>query len=85
MDSGLLGVIAAELRDPGEVAALVAAEKAGAVQRFSPASVWTTPTLHVDSGGPVEIALDGEAAVMNPPLLFESCPGALRVRLPIRR
>ena len=85
MDSGLLGVIAAVLREPGELAALVAAEKAGAIQHFPPASGWTTPKLRVDSGGPVEIALDGEAVVMDPPLLFESRPGALRIRLPMRR
>ena len=85
MDTGLLGVIAAVLRGPEEIAALVAAERAGAIQRLPPVSAWTTPILHVDSGGPVEIALDGEATVMDPPLLFESRPGALRIRLPVRR
>jgi diacylglycerol kinase family enzyme len=85
MDSGILGVIAAVVRGPEEIADLVAAERAGAIQRFPPVSAWTTPTLHVDSGGPVEIGLDGEAIVMDPPLLFESRPGALRIRLPVRR
>ena len=85
MDSGLLGVVAALLRKPEELTALVAAEAAGAIQRFPPALGWTTPRVRVDSGGPVEIALDGEAVVMDPPLLFESRPGALRIRLPVRR
>jgi hypothetical protein len=30
----------------------------------------------------VEIGLDGEALVLDPPLRFSSLPGALRVRLP---
>ena len=51
----------------GNVAALVAAEGAGAIQHLPPVSAWSTPTFRVDSGGPVEIALDGEAAVMDPP------------------
>ena len=70
---------------PEEIAAFVAAERAGAIQRTpSGLQAWTTPTFRVDSDGPVEIALDGEATEMDPPLLFESRPGALRVRLPLR-
>jgi diacylglycerol kinase family enzyme len=68
-----------------EIATLVAAEQAGALQELSPASVWTTPRLRVDSGGPVEITLDAEAALMEPPLLFESRPRPLRIRVPLRR
>jgi diacylglycerol kinase family enzyme len=45
---------------------------------------WTTPTFRIDSGAVVEVALDGEAAAMDPPLLFESVPSALRIRTPIR-
>jgi hypothetical protein len=36
----------------------------------------------VDSGAPVEIGIDGEAVVMDPPLIFETRPAALRVRIP---
>ena len=32
----------------------------------------------------MEIGIDGEALLMDPPLVFESLPGALRVRLPRR-
>jgi len=42
---------------------------------------WSTPTFRVDSGDPVEVGLDGEAVIMDPPLLFESWPSALRVRV----
>ena len=43
MDSGRLGIVAALILDPRAVADLVAAEKAGALQRFPPLSEWTTP------------------------------------------
>jgi hypothetical protein len=42
---------------------------------------WSTPTFRVDSAEPVEVGLDGEAVIMDPPLLFESWPSALRVRV----
>jgi hypothetical protein len=43
---------------------------------------WDAPTFRVDSGGPIEIGIDGEAMRLEPPLSFESLPGALRVRIP---
>ena len=46
---------------------------------------WTAPTFRVDSRSPVEVGLDGEAATITPPLLFESLPMALRVRRPASR
>ena len=46
---------------------------------------WATPTFRVDSATPVQLGIDGESVVMSPPLLFESDPSALRVRLPIVR
>jgi hypothetical protein len=38
--------------------------------------------VRIDSGGPVEIGVDGEAMTLDPPLVFESLPAALRIRLP---
>ncbi len=34
------------------------------------------------SGQPVEIGIDGEALVLDPPIRFRILPGALRVRIP---
>jgi diacylglycerol kinase family enzyme len=42
---------------------------------------WSTPELRVDSGGPVPAGVDGEAMVLDPPLLFACRPRALRVRI----
>ncbi|HET7487756.1 MAG TPA: diacylglycerol kinase family protein [Acidimicrobiales bacterium] len=43
---------------------------------------WTAPAFTVDSGDTVRLAVDGEAVALDPPLLFETMPGALRVRVP---
>ena len=41
----------------------------------------TTPTFRVDCAELVEVGLDGEAVIMDPPLLFESRLSALRARV----
>jgi diacylglycerol kinase family enzyme len=42
---------------------------------------WSVPGFRVDADGPVPVGIDGEAAVLAPPLLFRSRPGVLRVRI----
>jgi diacylglycerol kinase family enzyme len=82
IDSGLLGVVVARVRSPADVSRLVALELAGQVGRFSGLMSFSTAEFEVRSKSPVEVGLDGEALVLDPPLRFASMPGALRVRLP---
>ncbi len=42
---------------------------------------WSAPVLRVDANGPVAAGIDGEAAVLEPPLEFRIRPRALRVRI----
>jgi diacylglycerol kinase family enzyme len=42
---------------------------------------WSAPDFEVDSDRPVPAGIDGEAVVLEPPLLFRIRPGALRVRI----
>jgi diacylglycerol kinase family enzyme len=42
---------------------------------------WEAATFVVEAGGPVEVGLDGEALALDPPLRFETVPGALRLRV----
>jgi hypothetical protein len=42
---------------------------------------WTTPELEIRADGPVPAGIDGEAAVLTPPLHFRSRPGVLRLRI----
>jgi diacylglycerol kinase family enzyme len=46
---------------------------------------WTAPTLHVDSAASVALGIDGESARMEPPVVIETLPLALRVRRPVRQ
>ncbi|HEY1330512.1 MAG TPA: diacylglycerol kinase family protein [Actinomycetota bacterium] len=82
MDLGTLGVVAASIADAKEALTFVSLEAAGKIRSFRGWLEWNVPSLRVDSNEPIEIGIDGEALRMDPPLLFESMPGALRVRLP---
>ena len=74
--------LAARVRSAADVSKLVALELVGQAGRFPGLLSWSTPEFEVRSRGPVEVGLDGEALVLDPPLRFASLPGALRVRLP---
>ena len=82
LDTGTLGVVVAQIHDPRDVARLMTLELVGQIERFPGLTRWAQPDLDVDSGSPVEVGLDGEALVLEPPLHFSSLPGALRVRVP---
>ena len=82
IDRGLLGVVAAHVQGTRAAEQLVALNLVGQIRRFPGWHEWTTPRFRIDSGGPVEIGVDGEAMTLDPPLVFESLPAALRVRLP---
>jgi diacylglycerol kinase family enzyme len=82
IDTGRLGVLAARVRSATDVSQLVALELVGQVGRFPGLLSWSAEEFEVRSSGPVEVGLDGEALVLDPPLRFASLPGALRVRLP---
>ncbi len=82
IDTGLLGILAARVRSAADVSKLVALELVGQAGRFPGLLSWSMQEFEVRSTGPVEVGLDGEALVLDPPLRFVSLPGALRVRLP---
>jgi diacylglycerol kinase family enzyme len=82
LDAGVLGILAARIGDAADARQFVALEAAGQVRRFRGWQEWNASRFEVSSGAPVDIGVDGEALLMDPPLVFESRPGALRVRLP---
>jgi len=83
-DRGVLGIVAVMIADAADARRFAALEAAGQVRRFPGWAEWSAPRFEVGSGGPVRIGLDGEALTMDPPVVFESRPGALRIRLPRR-
>jgi diacylglycerol kinase family enzyme len=82
IDFGVLGIVAARISNAAEFARFVGLEATGHPQRFPGWIEWTAQHFEVDSSGPVDVGLDGEALTLTPPLVFETKPGALRVRLP---
>ncbi len=82
IDLGELGVVAARVNSAGDVSKLAALELAGRAGRFPGLISWTAEEFEIRSSGPVEVGLDGEALVLEPPLRFVTMPAALRVRVP---
>jgi len=82
LDLGVLGVVAVEIANAAQASLLVGLQTAGRPERFQGWLEWSTPQFRIDSGAPVEIGLDGEALKLDPPLVFEIVPGALRIRIP---
>jgi diacylglycerol kinase family enzyme len=80
LDTGRLGVVSVLVRGAADAEKFAALEAAGQVSRFSGWNEWTPTAFEVDSGGPVEVGVDGEALVLDPPLRFVTRPGALTVR-----
>jgi diacylglycerol kinase family enzyme len=82
LDLGLLGIVAAQVDDADDARRFMLLELTGQVQRFHGWQEWTDEEFVVDSRKPVEVGVDGEALVLEPPLRFRIQPAALRVWLP---
>ena len=83
LDAGNLGIVAATFRTSGEIARLLESEVAGRAWRPPGWVEWADTSFRLHSGQPVEIGIDGEALVLDPPIEFRTLPGALRVRIPL--
>ena len=82
LDLGVLGIVTVRISSAGDATAFASLEAAGRPQRYKGWLEWSAPRFCIDSSGPVEIGLDGEALKVEPPLVFEIKPAALRVRIP---
>jgi diacylglycerol kinase family enzyme len=83
IDGGILGIVAARITNAAEAAHLAALQAAGQTRRFAGWLEWSTGSFEIRSAGAVQLGVDGETLAMDPPLLFQSQPGALLVRLPL--
>jgi diacylglycerol kinase family enzyme len=82
IDDGVLGIVTAQIANSAQAARFAALQAAGQGRRFPGWLEWSTRRFEIRSAGPVRIGVDGETLAMDPPLIFQSEPGALRVRLP---
>jgi diacylglycerol kinase family enzyme len=82
LDTGQLGIVVITISDAAGADAFFALQALGQARRYTGWLEWTAPRFEITSAAEVEIGVDGEALQMTPPVVFESRPGALRVRLP---
>ena len=82
LDLGVLGIVAVRIASAAEASLFAGLEATGRPQRFRGWLEWTAARFRIDSAGPVEVGLDGEAIKLDPPLVFEIAPKALRIRIP---
>jgi diacylglycerol kinase family enzyme len=82
LDAGTLGIVAARFQSASEASAFARKHHERPRQRPQGWLEWSDTSFEVRSGGPIEIGIDGEAMVLDPPLQFRTVPGALRVRIP---
>jgi diacylglycerol kinase family enzyme len=83
IDGGNLGIVAATFRSPSEIARLLESGASGRNWRPPGWVEWADASFELESGRPVEIGVDGEAMMLDPPIRFRTLPGALRVRIPL--
>jgi diacylglycerol kinase family enzyme len=84
LDAGTLGIFALELDSAADVMQLVALDAFGRVRRFHGWTEWCATQFEVESETSIPAGVDGEAAVLEPPLRFEVRTSALHVHLPPR-
>jgi diacylglycerol kinase family enzyme len=82
IDAGTLGIVAARFKSSNDAAKFAQLQVSGRTRRPEGWLEWSDTTFEVRSGQPVEIGIDGEALLLDPPIRFKIVPGALRVRLP---
>jgi len=82
LNTGQLGIFATRARGAAQVAKLVTLGTIAQHRRFGGVRQWASLEFEVRAAAPVAVGLDGEALTVQPPLRFDSLPGALRVRVP---
>ncbi len=65
--------------DGGELGVAVIGPHGGT--GHGPMELWSGPSIEVDGDAPVPAGIDGESALLDPPVRFETRPGVLRVRI----
>ena len=84
LDTGQLGVFSLVVPDAVAATRAVAALTTATPALYEGYLSWSTPTFTLTSASPIAVGLDGEALTMDPPLVFSSRPGVLRLRLPLQ-
>ena len=84
LDTGQLGVFSLVVPDAVAATRAIAALTTATPALYPGYLTWSAPTFEVTSASPIAVGLDGESLQMDPPLVFTSRPGVLRLRLPLQ-
>jgi diacylglycerol kinase family enzyme len=84
MDAGVLGILALRFDSSAAVARFLEMPPSLRKRSFKGWMEWTATSFEVDSDKPMEVGIDGEALLLDPPVSFRTLPNALRVRIPNR-
>jgi diacylglycerol kinase family enzyme len=84
LDTGKLGVFSLVVPDALAATRAIAAMTTATPALYEGYLSWEAPVFEVTSGAPIAVGLDGESLEMDPPLVFASRQGVLRLRLPPR-
>jgi len=82
LDTHTLGVIALAIDDDRKPVRFLSALAKGHPERYPGFAAWSPETFEVSSSKAVDVGLDGESLVIEPPLSFSIRRESLRVRLP---
>jgi len=82
IDTGLLGIFSLVVPDGRSATRALAALATAHPELYEGYDAWSAPTFELTAGAPIAVGLDGESLDMEPPLVFSSRPGVLRLRLP---
>ena len=83
MDTGQLGIFSLVVPDAVAAGRAIAALTTATPALYEGYLSWSAPGFEVTSAAPIAVGLDGESLEMDPPLVFASRPGVLRLRLPL--
>ena len=83
MDTGQLGIFSLVVPDAVAAGRAIAALTTATPALYEGYLSWSAPRFEVTSAAPIAVGLDGESLEMDPPLVFASRPGVLRLRLPL--
>jgi diacylglycerol kinase family enzyme len=83
IDAGTLGIVAAKFQTTHDAARFAQRQPSERTRRPEGWLEWTDTSFEVRSSQPVEVGIDGEALLLDPPIRFRIVPGALRVRIPL--
>jgi diacylglycerol kinase family enzyme len=82
LDTGQLGIFSLVVPDAVAATRAIAALTTATPALYEGYLTWSAPGFEVTSAAPIAVGLDGESLEMEPPLVFTSRPGVLRLRLP---